>query len=1086
MPAEYRRGIYLYINGKEIKNDLKSIKAEMSRLVNEQARMTIGSKEYVAHAQKIKALKGIIREHNQQLTETSRAWSAIQKIGDGFNRYFGIIAAGAASLVGVINSFRKTAEAANLFEERLDNLSALTGLTGRELEWLGEKAKETSVSMTESGVRIKQSANDIVDAYTKMGSQRPDLLKDKDALHAVTQDAIILSEAAKSALDPAVDALATTLNQFNASSSESARIINILAAGSKIGAAEIPYISVAMEKAGTTANMMGMSIEQTIAMIEAIAPKFAQARVAGTGLDRVLLNMRKHNIGYKDGVFDINRALDELRLRYASGQSAIELFGTEHAKMAEVMLQAQATYNQFTKEVTGTSVALEQASTNTNNSAATLAQARNRVQLMYIEIGQKLAPTLIRSTNLWNYFLKAVMALPEFIQKNQLLLLSLVGAILTLNAHLIKAIALKVAEKALWLEDIIHRKTAVIWMNAQAVAIRLQIALTGQATLAQRSLLAQTQALNAAMKINPFGLVVGAISAVIIALKAYEKHNRQAVQLEKDKTRVVSELADRNKVLGKSYSEISSEIESLSVLSDKEKKDLQEKIALTIQLAEADLALAEQKAQDITARSSRVTMWELLITWNKDKLRKKARENGRKAAAVVTEEVEKIRDRLKLLKEQQVDLSDIINAESLGDEIPTDTIEQLEARLSKYSLALKGAQIGGEAYIRIQRKITQVEKDLAAARGATVPMDDKEKYDERISMVKAYGEIYKQTLRDLADSEKELQSELKETLEEQLRQLTDESNLFDLTDADRRSMAEYNYWLQSSYEGQRELFRQQLDSNEIAYQEYLDKIKALDQEAARVKIEQTEIWTDAIISLTDSVSRFYESAKNRELKAAGDDAKKKESIERTYARRQKAFATTQTIIEGIVEIAKINSNAGVNADLTQTLRALLTAAAVARTAANVAIIQSQQFARGRYPVRGASDGLIYQAAFVGPVRTGIYHQPSLGLFSEREPEMVIDGRTTRNIMTNFPEILAAIERARIPQYATGKYPSSIVEQPSREPSLENDQLIGLLQATIRTLHQVEEAHQRPAMVDFMSFLKRQKEYDQIHRKVTIR
>ncbi|MCD6346948.1 MAG: hypothetical protein J7L96_05945 [Bacteroidales bacterium] len=87
------------------------------------------------------------------------------------------------------------------------------------------------------------------------------------------------------------------------------------------------------------------------------------------------------------------------------------------------------------------------------------------------------------------------------------------------------------------------------------------------------------------------------------------------------------------------------------------------------------------------------------------------------------------------------------------------------------------------------------------------------------------------------------------------------------------------------------------------------------------------------------------------------------------------FAATQTIIEGIVEIAKINSNAGVNADLTQTLRALLAEAAVARTAANVAIIQSQQFARGRYPVRGAIDGRLYQAAFVGPVRTGIYNKP---------------------------------------------------------------------------------------------------------------
>jgi len=100
--------------------------------------------------------------------------------------------------------------------------------------------------------------------------------------------------------------------------------------------------------------------------------------------------------------------------------------------------------------------------------------------------------------------------------------------------------------------------------------------------------------------------------------------------------------------------------------------------------------------------------------------------------------------------------------------------------------------------------------------------------------------------------------------------------------------------------------------------------------------------------------------------------------------------------------------------------------------------------------------------------------------------MVIDGRTTRNIMTNFPEILDAIQRARVPQYASGKYPSSISETQSPESSLNNTQLIGLLQATIRTLQQVEESHRQPAVVDFISFLSRQKEYDQIQSKVTMR
>jgi len=47
MASSYNRQINLYINGKQVSNDLRSIRAEMARLVNEQARMTIGSDEYI-------------------------------------------------------------------------------------------------------------------------------------------------------------------------------------------------------------------------------------------------------------------------------------------------------------------------------------------------------------------------------------------------------------------------------------------------------------------------------------------------------------------------------------------------------------------------------------------------------------------------------------------------------------------------------------------------------------------------------------------------------------------------------------------------------------------------------------------------------------------------------------------------------------------------------------------------------------------------------------------------------------------------------------------------------------------------------
>jgi len=68
MATSYNRQINLYINGKQVSNDLKSIRDEMARLGNEQARMTIGSDEYIRHTQGIRQLRG--DDRRAQLTNS--------------------------------------------------------------------------------------------------------------------------------------------------------------------------------------------------------------------------------------------------------------------------------------------------------------------------------------------------------------------------------------------------------------------------------------------------------------------------------------------------------------------------------------------------------------------------------------------------------------------------------------------------------------------------------------------------------------------------------------------------------------------------------------------------------------------------------------------------------------------------------------------------------------------------------------------------------------------------------------------------------------------------------------------------------
>ena len=138
MAERYTRRINLYINGKEVRNDIKSIKAEMAKLTNEQARMIIGSDQYVQHAQKIKQLKGIMSQHVQDISNMKKGWS-LQGMADSFNKYFGIMTAAMASFAGVALTIKSSVQAYAEFDDKLADVMKTTGLTKDQVKSLNNE-----------------------------------------------------------------------------------------------------------------------------------------------------------------------------------------------------------------------------------------------------------------------------------------------------------------------------------------------------------------------------------------------------------------------------------------------------------------------------------------------------------------------------------------------------------------------------------------------------------------------------------------------------------------------------------------------------------------------------------------------------------------------------------------------------------------------------------------------------------------------------------------------------------------------------------------------------------------------------------
>ena len=531
--------------------ELIRVKKDVEKQLNNTARGTELYNERLRVHKSITQEVGIAqREMRGEVAAQGSMWG---RAADGVNRYLSIIGVVVASLTGATMVISKLKEERDGLESSSANLEALTGLGKEEVDKLTESAKTMSTSITQDGVRVKQSAKEIVESFAVVGSQRPELLKNADALRRVTQDAIYLSIASKDKLEPSTKALTTTLNQFNLKASDSRRVINALAAGSQAGAGNITYLGTAIEKSGTTASLMNIELEQHIGLIEAVAPKYSEASIAGNSLDKVLLKMKENQIGYKNGQFDVNRAIDELSVRFKKGESAGKIFGVEHAKMAEILVQNKSKINSYTEVVTGSTKAIEQARTNSDINEVKRAQAKNKMIAKGIELMELIDPAITGAMNATVHWTGKLVALATWLAKNS-------GEIATVTATvMVYVAAIKLVEfwhtlsyKSISKQMALTKINTVVEKSA-AVA---KIALAGATALLSGNIkraAAAMRVLTATMAVNPFiavGVVVAALSLGVYKLMT---HTTDAEQAMTDYTR---KMIDEQTKLDKLYNSL--------------------------------------------------------------------------------------------------------------------------------------------------------------------------------------------------------------------------------------------------------------------------------------------------------------------------------------------------------------------------------------------------------------------------------------------------------------------------------------------------------------------------------------------------
>lgn len=149
-----------------------------------------------------------------------------------------------------------------------------------------------------------------------------------------------------------------------------------------------------------------------------------------------------------------------------------------------------------------------------------------------------------------------------------------------------------------------------------------------------------------------------------------------------------------------------------------------------------------------------------------------------------------------------------------------------------------------------------------------------------------------------------------------------------------------------------------------------------------------------------------------ELARLDDKFRRKEvEIKTEQFKRQRAADAIQAGINTAVSVTRLLYNP------------VLAVIAGIAGAAQVATILAQPvpaFNKGKYPVT-TTEGRQYNASYSGPVKTGVYNKPTLGLFAEEGKEIVISGPHVKHLEMNYPEIIQAIMYTRTQGYAAGKY-----------------------------------------------------------------
>lgn len=585
MANSVNKRVNIYINGVEVENNIKGVRAEMAKLVNEQNKMTIGSDEYVAHSKKIQTLNSILQQHrdanrsvNKELENTKNIWaSTLVKWAAGT-----VLIKNVSDLYSNLKSkIQELSEEFARYDDTLSSTEKYTGLTRKQVLELTEDLKKidtrTSIENLQKlaqeagklGITGRQDILDFVDAANTINIALGEDLGE-DAVLNIGKLAMMFGDDQKYGLKQAMLNTASAINQVAQSSSASE-----------------PYLMDFMARLSGTGKQAGLTQAQIIGLGSAMDQNMQELEVSTSAISQLLIKMYQdpgkfaaiagmdvkefsrlmkedanegfltliNTLSKKGGLSELAPIFKEMNLDGVRASQIISVLAGNIDNIRQQQENANKAYSE------GTSVINEYNRMNENQAAA-LDKAKNAAALKRAELGEKLIPILTLVTKAEGAFWSVLSKIPKFLNENKAWLFVLIAALFKYELALVRVQGRMAINYAMHIKDIAVQKAKAIATDLATLRLYFQGLAHDVVTKKIALNIAAQEALRMVMMKTPWGLVLGLVASLGVAIykmttnqtelqKSTEEFNKEAAK----ETFHAKELFDRLSKLKKGTEE---------------------------------------------------------------------------------------------------------------------------------------------------------------------------------------------------------------------------------------------------------------------------------------------------------------------------------------------------------------------------------------------------------------------------------------------------------------------------------------------------------------------------------------------------